>query len=88
MLGRDERGTDPPDEGTAVDPRLGLVRVTLGDHPADEGLALRLRLGAPPVIARIERERVLLDPRTLTDDDVPVIVAALLGIAAELGQEA
>jgi L-seryl-tRNA(Ser) seleniumtransferase len=52
------------------------------------GLALRLRLGAPPVIARVERDRMLLDPRTLSDDDVPIVVAALLGIAGELEQEA
>lgn len=30
-----------------------------------QGLALRLRLGDPPVIARVEDGRVLLDPRTL-----------------------
>jgi len=31
------------------------------------GLALRLRLGAPPVVARVEHDRVLLDPRTLPE---------------------
>jgi len=64
-----------------------LVSLEGGELGAN-GLALRLRLGAPPVIARVEHERVLLDPRTLTDDAVPVIVATLLGIAAELEQEA
>jgi L-seryl-tRNA(Ser) seleniumtransferase len=64
-----------------------LVSLDAGEIGAN-GLALRLRLGAPPVVARVERERVLLDPRTLSDDDVPVIVAALLGIADELEQEA
>ncbi|HEX5819933.1 MAG TPA: hypothetical protein VFY20_13685, partial [Gemmatimonadales bacterium] len=64
-----------------------LVAIDAGELGA-HGLALRLRLGAPPVIARVERDRVLLDPRTLTDADVPVVVAALAGIAAELEQEA
>jgi L-seryl-tRNA(Ser) seleniumtransferase len=64
-----------------------LVALDAGDVGA-HALALRLRLGAPALIARVERDRVLLDPRTLTDDDVPVIVAAVRGIAAELEQEA
>jgi L-seryl-tRNA(Ser) seleniumtransferase len=63
-----------------------LVSLDAGEIGAN-GLALRLRLGAPPVIARVERDRVLLDPRTLTDDDVPVVVAGLMVIAAELEQE-
>jgi L-seryl-tRNA(Ser) seleniumtransferase len=64
-----------------------LVSLDAGEIGAN-GLALRLRLGAPPVIARVERDRVALDPRTLSDDDVPVVVAALMGIASELEQEA
>ncbi|MFL5506598.1 MAG: aminotransferase class V-fold PLP-dependent enzyme, partial [Gemmatimonadales bacterium] len=64
-----------------------LVSLDGGEIGAN-GLALRLRLGAPPVIARVERDRVTLDPRTLSDDDVPVVVAALMGIATELEQEA
>lgn len=32
------------------------------------GLALRLRLGEPPIVARVENDRVLLDPRTLPPD--------------------
>ena len=63
-----------------------LVALEAGDIGAN-GLALRLRLGAPPVIARVERERLLLDPRTLTDDDVAIVVAALMGIASDLEQE-
>jgi L-seryl-tRNA(Ser) seleniumtransferase len=64
-----------------------LVSLAAPDIGAS-GLALRLRLGAPPVISRVERDLVLLDPRTLSDDDVPVVVAALLGIAGELELEA
>jgi L-seryl-tRNA(Ser) seleniumtransferase len=38
--------------------------------------AARLRQGDPPVIARIHEDRVVLDPRTLSDEEVePVVVA-------------
>ena len=39
-------------------------------------LAAALRAGDPPVLARVEDDRLLLDPRTLTDDEVEVVVAA------------
>jgi L-seryl-tRNA(Ser) seleniumtransferase len=44
-----------------------------------ETLARALRPHDPPVIARIHDGRVLLDPRTLSDDDVPLLVGAVLG---------
>jgi L-seryl-tRNA(Ser) seleniumtransferase len=37
--------------------------------PDPDALAARLRAGEPPVIGRIEDGRLLLDPRTLTDDE-------------------
>ena len=43
--------------------------------PADE-LAAVLRRSDPPVIARIREDRVLLDPRTLSDDEVDEVVRA------------
>jgi len=36
----------------------------------DAALAAALRAGDPPLIGRIEADRLLLDPRTLTDDEV------------------
>ncbi len=36
-----------------------------------------LRLGDPPIIARISHDRLLLDPRTLFEDDPPIIVDRL-----------
>jgi L-seryl-tRNA(Ser) seleniumtransferase len=51
--------------------------VALAGEP--ETLAQALRAHAPPVIARIHDGRVLLDPRTLTDEDVPLLVSAVLG---------
>ena len=40
-------------------------------------LTARLRAADPPVIARIHDGRVLLDPRTLTDEQVELVVAAV-----------
>ena len=37
----------------------------------------RLRAHDPPVIARVKEGRVLLDPRTVPDDALPVLVAAV-----------
>jgi L-seryl-tRNA(Ser) seleniumtransferase len=52
----------------------GPVVAVAGDA---EALAARLRAADPPVAGRIERDRLLLDPRTLADDEVPFVVAAL-----------
>ena len=46
-----------------------------GVSPDD--LAARLRAADPPVIGRIEDGRLLLDPRMLTDDELPLIARAL-----------
>jgi L-seryl-tRNA(Ser) seleniumtransferase len=40
-------------------------------------LAARLRAADPPVIGRIEEGRLLLDPRTLADDELPLVARAL-----------
>jgi L-seryl-tRNA(Ser) seleniumtransferase len=37
----------------------------------------RLRQGDPPVIARIHEDQVVLDPRTLRDEEVELVVAAV-----------
>ena len=55
--------------------------VTAVIAPSPDALALRLRAGDPPVLARIEDDRLLLDPRTLTDaeaDQAAVAVRAAL----------
>ena len=40
-------------------------------------LQAALRAGVPPVIGRVDEGRLLLDARTLTDDDVAVVAAAV-----------
>ncbi len=54
-----------------------LVAIDPGSLGAS-GLALRLRLGSPPVIARVEAGRIVLDPRTLPEAAFPVVAAALV----------
>jgi L-seryl-tRNA(Ser) seleniumtransferase len=53
-------------------PAVGVV----GDRPAEE-MAAALRLAEPPVIARIHEGRVVLDPRTLSDEQLPAVAAAV-----------
>jgi L-seryl-tRNA(Ser) seleniumtransferase len=47
-----------------------------GDESA-EALAARLRAARPPLLARIADGRVLVDPRTLADDELDVAAAVL-----------
>jgi L-seryl-tRNA(Ser) seleniumtransferase len=46
-----------------------------------KALEAALRLGEPAVIARIKDDRLLLDPRTLQENEAAEIVAALAAIA-------
>jgi L-seryl-tRNA(Ser) seleniumtransferase len=59
-----------------------LVAIAPGRIGADT-LAKRLRLYAPPIFARIQEDRVLIDPRTLLDGDERIIVEA---VAEALGR--
>ena len=54
-----------------------LLSLDRSDGPGGAtALAASLRAGDPPVIARIEDERVLLDPRTvLPDEEEPLLRA-------------
>ena len=60
-------------------PLLELAGPAVALEGEPEVLARSLRAHDPPVIARIHDGRVLLDPRTLTDEDVPLLVRAVLG---------
>ncbi len=53
-----------------------LIALRPGALGAD-ALALRMRLGRPPVVTRVADGCVLLDPRTLADDDLPLVAAVL-----------
>jgi L-seryl-tRNA(Ser) seleniumtransferase len=58
-------------------PGIGLpswgVRLTVPDPAA---FAARLRTGSPSVFCRVEREHVLLDLRTVADDQIPDLARA------------
>lgn len=77
-----EPDTSQPGSGTA--PLVGLptwvVRVAARGRSAGD-LARALRLGEPPVFARIQDERLVLDPRTLLDGDPERLIAAFRALA-------
>jgi L-seryl-tRNA(Ser) seleniumtransferase len=51
--------------------------VAVDDPRGADTLSRALRAGDPPVIARIRDGRVLLDPRTLTDEEADILAAAV-----------
>jgi L-seryl-tRNA(Ser) seleniumtransferase len=58
-----------------------LLALSCADLSADE-LSARLRASDPPIIARVEQGRVLLDLRTVFPDQDRLVAAALAGIAS------
>jgi L-seryl-tRNA(Ser) seleniumtransferase len=54
-----------------------LISVTTDKMTPDE-LAARLRRREPPVFARIQDDRVLVDPRTLLEGEEEIVIEALL----------
>jgi L-seryl-tRNA(Ser) seleniumtransferase len=56
-----------------------LVRLSAGPLGPD-GLALRLRLGRDPVVTRVAEGAVLLDPRTIRDDEFRMVAGALAAV--------
>lgn len=58
-----------------------LVALTPGPGGA-ESLALRLRLGTPPVIARVQDGKLLLDPRTIATSELLSVIEAVRQVAA------
>ena len=60
--------------------------VTHDDLSADQ-LHQRLRAGRPPVIGRIEDDRLVLDLRTLLPDQVDLLARALIQLGADAGSD-
>jgi L-seryl-tRNA(Ser) seleniumtransferase len=54
-----------------------LVRLT-ADKPTADGWLARLRAADPPVIARIEEDRVVLDARTIRADELGAVERAVV----------
>ena len=63
-----------------------VLAVTLAGCPPDR-LSYLLRRNEPPIIARIEADRVLLDMRTLMEGDDRIIAEALARIARTVGEK-
>jgi len=66
-------GGSLPEESLAT--RVLAIRPPGGLSAGD--LARRLRFGEPPLVGRIEHDRLLLDPRTVTPGDDALVVRAL-----------
>jgi len=67
--------------GSAPDVELPtrLIALTRSGMPADD-LAARLRAGSPPIVARIQDGRVLLDLRTVAPEDDATVVEGVRGM--------
>jgi len=84
--GRLQDGIGPPAQAIRTLARVGggalpltelegpAVALQVAGDPVT--LAARLRTADPPVIARIHDGRVVLDPRTLSDDEIETVIAA------------
>ena len=57
------------------------------DVPSPDRFAAQLRQSNPPVITRIEDNRLLLDPRTLLPGQEQVLLAAVQSVQARLEGE-
>jgi len=76
-----ERGGTSPGGGALPDISLPTARVAVS-HPRipEAVLEERLRRGTPPVVARVGKGKVLLDLRTVRDDEVTELAAAVSAI--------
>ena len=71
-------GTSAVGGGSFPGAELPTTLVALDPGPLGaQGLALRLRLGNPPIVARIQDDRVVLDPRTLPEESYPDVARAV-----------
>ncbi len=71
------RESGAPGGGSLADVALeGPVCAVAPGEVGAEALLARLREAAPPVVARIVKNRVVLDPRTMSDDEAAKAAAA------------
>ncbi|MFA5309924.1 MAG: L-seryl-tRNA(Sec) selenium transferase [Dehalococcoidales bacterium] len=65
----------------------GILPTTLvalgGNSKKVQSLVQKLRLGEVPVIGRVEKDRLLLDPRTVLPEEDEIILQALRGVGEE-----
>jgi L-seryl-tRNA(Ser) seleniumtransferase len=70
--------------GTCPDVPLPSWAVVLGNVGA-QALARALRAGDPPVVGRIEDDRLLLDVRTVQEDEIDALVRRVVEASREAG---
>lgn len=69
--------------GTSPEKRFASRALAVRPHGISaDALAARLRAGAPPVVGRVEEERVLLDLRSIMPEEDAIVLRALVGIGA------
>lgn len=67
-----------PGGGSFPDATLPTTVVVLDPGPAGaDSLSRRLRLASPPLVARVQAGQVLLDPRTISEAEIPGVVEAV-----------
>lgn len=67
--------------GTMPDEKLPtVVAAVFHEHFSSEELAVRLRLFSPSIITRQKDEKVYLDFRTITDDELPFLIKGFQSI--------
>ena len=77
-----ERGESLVGGGALPEVRIETLCLALRHADGDgEALAAKLRAHEPPIIARIQEGRVLLDFRTLFEADLPLLAAAVQALA-------
>jgi L-seryl-tRNA(Ser) seleniumtransferase len=75
--------------GGGTSPQKDFVSraIVLGDPSASpDALAAHLRSGAPPVVPRVENDRVVLDLRSIQPHEDPIVTAALSALGARLAE--
>jgi L-seryl-tRNA(Ser) seleniumtransferase len=73
------RTTSRPGGGALPLLELCGPAVALRTEATPDAVVAQLRAGDPPVIARINDGRVLLDPRTIADEELELVIAAARG---------
>ena len=77
-----ERGSAPVGGGALPDVELPGVVVRVTPAGSADAIARGLRGADPPVLVRVQRDVILLDPRTLSDDDVAEVAKAFESLEA------
>ena len=76
------RGSAPVGGGALPDVELPGVVVRVTPAGSADAIARGLRGADPPVLVRVQRDIILLDPRTLSDDDVVEVAKAFESLGA------